>query len=227
MVLLALATVPLVLAPEVFELGDQATRFILVVDLLVWLAFAVDLSARTWMTEHRVKFLVDHPLEVLIVVLPILRPLRLLRAARIFAPLVASGIVAQAFRKRSASWALVAAAIAIAVSALIVGVVERDSGGGIDDWGTVIWWGLATVTTVGYGDVVPVTTLGRIVGALLMLVGIGVFGLLTASVAAWFVEQDQEKEQETILEKLDSLTSEVKMLRGELQELQDRSDRLR
>ena len=232
---LAVATLPLVIVPEVAELSDSTTSWILAADIAIWVAFAVDLSIRTWMAEQRIRFLLDHPFEVLIVVIPFLRPLRVLRFATVLRPLMASGLLAQVLRKRSASWALAAAAIAIAVATVAVGVVERDVDGGIQDWGTVIWWGLATITTVGYGDVVPVTTAGRVVGALLMLVGIGVFGVLTANVAAWFVEQgqdedrmeirsdlqelkDQSARQEQILAELKTLQSEVKSLREELQD---------
>lgn len=216
MLLLALATLPLVLVPELLQLSESAGVWFLVGDIAVWLAFAIDLGIRTWLAEHRVRFLLEHPLEVLIVVLPFLRPLRFLRFARLLRPLMASGLLAQVLRQRAAHWALVSAAIAIVVAAVIAGIVERDTAGGIDDWGTVVWWALATVTTVGYGDVVPVSPIGRVAGVFLMLVGIGVFGVLTANVAAWFVEQDQDKEQEQILAELKTLQAEVKSLREEL-----------
>ena len=233
MMALAVATLPLVLIPELLDISERLEWWIVVVDIIIWTAFAVDLVVRTWLAEQRVRFLLDHPFEVLIVVLPFFRPLRILRFARVLRPLMAAGILAQVLRKRSASWALVAAAIAIAVATVFVGIVERNVEDGIQDWGTVIWWGLATITTVGYGDVVPVTTIGRIVGVFLMIVGIGVFGILTANVAAWFVEQGQEEDrqeirsdiqelkdqsarQEQILAKLEVLQDEVRSLREEL-----------
>jgi voltage-gated potassium channel len=58
-----------------------------------------------------------------------------------------------------------------------------------------VWWALATVTTVGYGDVVPRSVAGRAVAAVVMLVGIGVFALLTAAVAATFVKQDERPDE--------------------------------
>ena len=70
-------------------------------------------------------------------------------------------------------------------------LLEREGGGAIDDVGTALWWALATVTTVGYGDVTPVTAAGRGIGVLLMFVGIGVFGLFAANVAAYFIESER------------------------------------
>ena len=216
MLLLAVATLPLVLVPELFELSDAVESWILIGDIVVWAAFAVDLSIRVWLSEHRVRFLLDHPLDVLIVVVPVLRPLRIIRFGALLRPLMATGIVARDLRKRAAHWAFVGAAIVIVVATAIAGIVERETEGGIENWGTVIWWAIATITTVGYGDVVPVSPMGRIVGVLLMLVGIGVFGVLTANIAAWFVEQTQKSEQKQISDELARLREELRLLREEI-----------
>lgn len=224
---LAVATLPLVLAPELLSLSETTRTLFLVFDAIIWSLFAIDLAVRTWLSEHRVRFLLDHPFEVLIVVIPFLRPLRLFRMAPLLRPLAASALLSQILRTRSASWTLVSALIAIAVATVIVAIVERDIEGGIQDWGTVTWWALATITTVGYGDVVPVSTAGRIVGVFLMLVGIGVFGVLTANVAAWFVEQSQDEDQERIRVSLEEL--EVQSARQEqiLDEIGDIKSELR
>jgi voltage-gated potassium channel len=57
------------------------------------------------------------------------------------------------------------------------------------NWFNALWWSIVTLTTVGYGDIAPTTTGGRIIGAILMLVGIGVLGMFTATIASVFVEQ--------------------------------------
>ena len=72
-----------------------------------------------------------------------------------------------------------------------------------------LWWSLVTLTTVGYGDIAPVTLGGRITGAALMLSGIAVLAFTTANVAAFFVEGDYEKdlhrEVQSINERLDRI----------------------
>ena len=59
-----------------------------------------------------------------------------------------------------------------------------------------LWWAYVTITTVGYGDKVPVTTEGRIIAAALMSVGVGLFGTFTAYVASWFVAKKVESDEE-------------------------------
>ena len=77
-----------------------------------------------------------------------------------------------------------------------------------------LWWAAATVTTVGYGDVFPKTPAGRGIAFLLMLIGISVFGVLTARVAALFVEANEDddehgKKLDEVLARLDRLEREL------------------
>jgi voltage-gated potassium channel len=66
--------------------------------------------------------------------------------------------------------------------------VEKDPNSNIKTAEDAIWWAYVTITTVGYGDKFPVTTEGRLIAALLMTAGVGLFGTFTAYVASWFVE---------------------------------------
>lgn len=56
-----------------------------------------------------------------------------------------------------------------------------------------IWWAWETITTVGYGDIVPVTLLGRILGVILMLIDILIISLLTANFSAYFIDKRSQK----------------------------------
>ena len=207
---LAAAMVPLVVGPYISEISEPVERWFLVGDLLIWAIFAVDLLVRVWLAEERRKFLGDHPLEVLIVVVPFFRPLRLLRLALLVPR------VREILKRRAVGGSLAAAVSAIAIATIAVALIERSSDGQISDWGTALWWALATITTVGYGDVVPETLFGRIIGSLLMIVGIGVFGILTANVAGWFVGKEQDKKQEQILAELQKVQEELQALREEI-----------
>jgi len=75
------------------------------------------------------------------------------------------------------------------ISAVQITISERMvEGSNIKNFGDGIWWAMTTVTTVGYGDRFPVTTEGRVLAVALMIMGISLVGVITASVAAWFVK---------------------------------------
>jgi voltage-gated potassium channel len=73
---------------------------------------------------------------------------------------------------------------------------ERAKGSNIHDYPDALWWAIVTVTTVGYGDRYPVTEGGRIVAVVLMLVGIGLIGTLTATVASVFIKEHTDANKE-------------------------------
>ena len=82
-----------------------------------------------------------------------------------------------------------------------------------------IWWAWVTVTTVGYGDIVPVSTAGRIFGALLILMGIGLFTMLTASFAAFFMAEDEKEirqQQADNIQKLSLIEQRLLMMESKL-----------
>ena len=85
-------------------------------------------------------------------------------------------------------------------------------GSTVGNFGDALWWSGVTVTTVGYGDVYPVTHVGRMVAFALMLVGVSMIGVITASIAAWFVGREQEVESDLVAE-IRALREEVAQLR--------------
>lgn len=94
----------------------------------------------------------------------------------------------------------------IAGSALLVWGLERSApDGNIETAGDALWWALVTTTTVGYGGTFPVTTEGRAIAVFLMLVGIGLVGVATANVAAYFVETGQADELADLRRQLDRI----------------------
>ena len=88
----------------------------------------------------------------------------------------------------------------------------------VRDLGDGIWWALVTITTVGYGDITPVTTLGRVVASSLMLLGLGLIATITAIVSAKFIQNFVDHHtNDDVLEKLDELQLELDDIKKKLQ----------
>ena len=210
LLILAGVMLPLILLPLVSELSHDIDRAFTYGEWGIWAIFAVDLVARLWLAENRRQFLRRNWIDVLIVAVPFLRPLRLLRAvvflARFWKLLDRRGV---------RGTATLAMAILVGATAAIW-AAESGAGSEVRSWDSALWWTLHTMAT-GDGVKEASTVPGRIVGAIVTLLGFALLGMLTATIAAWFVEQDQDKEQEQILEELASLRHEVRGLRESLQ----------
>lgn len=178
---------------------------------------------KLFLAPSRGKFVRTHILDLVIVAVPFFRPARvgsLLNLAR----LGRVGVVAEraivrsktVITHRSLHFVLLAVGIIVFVCAGLVTIAERNAhGSNIHNLGQGLWWAIVTVTTVGYGDRYPVTPLGQGLAVFLMLAGIGLLGVLTATFASYFVGQD-----------LDKAKAERGELRQELEEARLDRDRL-
>lgn len=188
-----------------------------------WAWFALDYLVRLGLARHRRAFVRSNLLDLAVIVLPLLRPLRLLRLVTLLHAL--NRHAGQSLRGRVVVFVVGATALLMFVAALAVLDAERDHpDGNITGFGDAIWWAFATVTTVGYGDRFPVTTEGRVIAAGLMLTGIALLGVITATFASWLVERVQQvgEETEAITRRdLQALTDEVARLRAVVAERTD------
>lgn len=120
-------------------------------------------------------------------------------------------------RRRAVAYPLAAAITGSVVIALTMPLIERGAPGAtITTMGDGLWWGATTITTVGYGDEVPVTPLGRVLALVLMLVGISSFGIVTAGIAAHFVEEREATEQAVLVDVLDEMNRRLEALEDAL-----------
>ena len=162
---------------------------------ICWLAFALDLAYGIWKAENRKNYLIRHPLEVASVLLPFLRPLRLMRVIS-FGGLALQKVAVG--RQFAITLKVAISAVFISyIAAVQITISERNvEGSNIKTFGDGLWWAITTVTTVGYGDRFPTTTEGRLLAVMLMIVGISLVGVITASVAAWFVKMSQNESEQ-------------------------------
>jgi voltage-gated potassium channel len=162
-----------------------------IVQWVSWVAFATDLIYGLINAKSKKQYLKKHPLEVAAVLLPFLRPLRLIRVISFGGLAIQKVAIGRQF---AITIKVFLASIFVAyISAVQMTITERaveDSN--IKNFGDGLWWAITTVTTVGYGDRYPTTTEGRFLAVALMIMGISLMGVITASVAAWFVKMGQQ-----------------------------------
>ena len=162
-----------------------------IIQWISWIVFAIDLIYGLTNAKSKKQYLKKHPLEVAAVLLPFLRPLRLMRVIS-FGGLVIQKVAVG--RQFAITIKVFLASLFVAyISAVQITITERTvDGSNIKNFGDGLWWAITTVTTVGYGDRYPTTTEGRFLAVVLMIMGISLMGVITASVAAWFVKMGQE-----------------------------------
>ena len=211
MLALAVAMIPVLLVPMLLDLRPWLSLMLTVCEWAIWAAFAVELVVKTYLAPHRRQYLVRHWFDVLTVALPFLRPLRLLRLVGLISRL---GITSRSFVGRRALGALLLFGLCSMVTiAVVVMLLERQhEEASITSFGIALWWAAATVTTVGYGDVAPLTWAGRGLGVVMMILGIALFGIFTANVAAWFVGAGETQESDEVLRKAEAVLEEAKAL---------------
>lgn len=206
------------LDPEIDAVLDSADRFICI-------AFALDFVVSLWRAPNRLRYFVTWGWLDLLSSIPtldiarwgrvariarILRILRGIRAARVLSLMI--------LRKRSQSTFLAATLLALVLviaSSTAILHFENTPDSNIRTSDDALWWAFATITTVGYGDRYPVTMEGRMIAALLMTAGVGLFGAFSATLAAWFlVAEDEAAEAELarVREELATLRAAVESL---------------
>lgn len=183
MTLLAVFTIPLLLGPYLW--GDEPH---LGWDFAVWGVFAIEFLVRVMLAPDRPFYLRSHWMDVLLVAVPFLRPLRILRIA-VITLRIGVGVRNALSMERM----LIYATTLAVVCACAVRVVEPETFPTLTD---ALWWALVTMSTVGYGDISPATDTGKAVAVPLLIGGITVFGVLTANLATAMVREQAEAKGE-------------------------------
>lgn len=194
-------------------------------DWLIFIAFSLEMVWMLHLCQHKRAYLARNWLNVLIVAasalgvlglpgdwLPLLRLLRITYVGLLFARLLSS------LRSLLVTHAI-PYVFALGMTTLVL------AGAGfywleptIHSFGEGLWLAYITAATVGYGDFVPTTTSSRLFAVILVIVGFTVFSIVTASISAFFVEEDERKLRKALHEDVLELRGEIAALRSELRQ---------
>jgi voltage-gated potassium channel len=156
--------------------------------------FAAEFATRFLAARDRLQYLRGHWIDLIALVpavrgVRLLRLLRLLRLVRVFAGTYrALGHLDRLVHHRGLLLLFTSWLAVMVICSLGLYLAERGAyGATVNSLGDALWWGITTLTTVGYGDMVPVTENGRIFASILMLLGIGLFAGITATVTSFIL----------------------------------------
>ena len=232
MVLVAAALVIPVVVVEQTRTDDSLKTLAGIANWMIWLVFLAEVVFMLSVVPNRKRWLKDNPLDMAIVVLTppflpaglqALRVFRLLRLLRLIRILQA---VRRVFSPQGLQWALLVGLLTIFIGGAAFAAMEQGPNPNVHNTWDGIWWAVCTMTTVGYGDIGPVTNSGRVLAIVVMLVGIGVVAMLIGATAERFVAHDVAEAEEEVAEELESVeafvTQELRAVQTRLAELERR-----
>lgn len=212
------------LTPEMDEMVDR-------VDSIICMIFLADFFYRFYRAPSKVRFMrwgwIDLVSSIPMIdvfrsgrIIRVIRVLRVLRAFR-SVKILSHYLFGKRTRNTFASVAAVSCLLTMSGSMVMLNLEKDEPNANIKTPSDALWWSVVTVTTVGYGDRYPVTDGGRMVAAVLMTAGVGLFGTFTGFVASMFVEPDIRREESD----LSTLTREIRLLREEVHSLEQEVSR--
>lgn len=189
---------------------------------VIWIVFIIDYVVSISLAHDRKTWFKNNLLLLVSIMLPIFRPLRLLRLVAVLN--VLNRTSGMAVRGRITFYVCSSMILLIYVGSLAELDVERNAPGAtITDFGKAIWWAFVTTTTVGYGDMSPVTWQGKCIAVGLMIAGIALISVITATLASWIVDRVSDEADK----RANETESETTRLSSNVAELTDAVDRLR
>jgi voltage-gated potassium channel len=217
------ATIPVVLE----EWQSNPSRGLVFADWAIWFVFLAEYVIMAALALDRRRYVRENylGLAVVLISIPLLPSLlglvrlaRLIRVLRLVRLVLVASRGLPALRatlgRRGFLYVISVTTLLVLVAGAVMAAIEPETVKG--GFGAGVWWAIATVTTVGYGDISPSTPLGRVAATVLMLAGIGLVSTLAAAVAAHFVHEDQHDELKAIAARLDLIEEVLDSLAGRM-----------
>lgn len=215
--IISLLWIPVLVLPLIFHLSPTIRSDFQSIDIFVWALFFIEYITKLYLSPHKFSFIRSHIPDLIVIAIPFLRPLRLLRLMRLLRLTRIVGVLTEALRRTKSllthhglHFVLLATTVILFVGAGVEYFLEHNAkGANIHSFGGALWWAIVTMTTVGYGDRYPVTSGGRGVAIVLMFIGIGLVGVVSATITSFFIEQEKDPSTDIKLERIEALLLDI------------------
>ena len=188
-------------------------------ELFLWSLFTLEYIVRVAVSGDRWYFIKRHPIDLLVIIIPFAQGLRILRIIALTAYFVRKA--RNLFITKNILFLISMAPLMLTISGVLMYEAEsKAKGTTIKTFWDSLWWAVATMSTVGYGDKYPVTSAGKVIATLTIIVGVSLLGMLTAEIAVIFIgsreqEADRDKENfDKVMNKLESMEKEILELKN-------------
>jgi voltage-gated potassium channel len=197
------------------DLGRGAELALNVINYVVWALFALDYLVRLRLAPQKWRFVRRHPFDLIVVLVPFLRPLRLLRLFSLIGSIARrskEGLVKELAKYVTA----ITAATAFLGAVASLAAERGKEGSTINSFWDALWYSTDTMTAVPYGDIYPVTPMGRLVSVFLQIAGLVLVGMVTGAIAAWMVSLGGSEVEVEEAAQLDAVESRLAAMEAAL-----------
>lgn len=195
MLALTILLLPILAIPALYNVSPSWRNAFELGGAVIWVAFYIEIFLKLLVSDNMLRTLGRNWFLIIILLSPFLLAFRLIRLVRFVSVLrfLRLQSLLRHVKKSVATfiynleYVVLAFVVFVFIASLIMWQIEAQLGGAIDTFGDALWWSVITVTTIGYGDIIPQTAAGRLAGSIISLIGILLFMVVVARTTAFFV----------------------------------------
>jgi voltage-gated potassium channel len=167
-----------------------------ILDMFVWGLFVLDYTFRIWLSDNKKTFIKRNPLD-LIAIIPLdqfFQAARIVRLFRVIRLIVIFNRRKSLFDEFLRGYNIDKLFVLVIAVMFLTAIPMKWLEESFQTYGDAFWWVIVTTTTVGYGDLYPETVIGRIIASILMIIGVGILGIITGSVASYLTKRGSNQQ---------------------------------